>query len=243
MRSLFSLLAAVLVACVVARPAAALDQPTDARAAGALRELLAANPLVPDGFRDFALKPWAKGPAAKLWVGAALPLGEEAKVITGVFREEGEGLQLLAHHDEGEPLTDEPLRSAGVDLDLLPYRIGADEVAFGVVVSNSYNSTARNTKTHSLQLYRYHGKRLSPIFAAITYRNNYKKGRNEGSEACFRRSHETPDCVGEETVEEFAVVISPHETKGFFDLLLKSKAGGEPARYVWNGSRYEQVHE
>jgi hypothetical protein len=240
MRPLLRLFSAALIACAMTRPAAALDQPQDARAAAALTALLTASSLSLNDLRDFASKPWVNGPEPNLWVGAALPLGDDENLIVGVFREEGDRLQLLAHNAGGEALAEEPLWNAWVGLDLIAYRISPDEVAFGVVVSNDYTSTARSSGSGSLQLYRYRNEVLSPIFAAITQRTSYEKNE-EGD--CREQQKNAPDCDDEETSEELVVVFSPHKTKGFFDLLLrdKNKKSGKSMRYVWTGGQYERA--
>ena len=141
----------VLVALILAAtPAVAAAPWTDPRAA-ALAVLLPDPPTpVEDG--EVVIKPWPNGPAPKLWVAAILLRGSDAGTLSvGVFREMNGTLALLARNGDGEAEADEPLRSAVIGLDLIPYRISPSETAFGVTVENSYASTARTSGSRSLQ--------------------------------------------------------------------------------------------
>ena len=229
------LLAALILS---ATPVVAAAPWTDPRAAA-----LAA--LFPDPPKDLgdgevAIKPWPNGPAPKLWVAAISLRGSEAGTLSvGVFRETDGTLALLARNDDAEAEADEPLWNAAIGLDLIPYRISPGEVAFGVVVANEYASTARLSGSQSLQLYRYRGKALLPIFSTIVSRSNFDKVTAEECE----RKKKSRDCEDQSTEEHFVVSFSPHRTGGFFDLLFRPKGGGKVARFTWTGDKYEAAGE
>jgi hypothetical protein len=224
---------------LAATPAIATAPWTDPRAA-ALAVLLPDPPSpIDDG--EVAIKPWPNGTAPKLWVAAVLLRGSDGGTLSvGVFRNSRDSLVLLARSDDSEPDTDEPLRNAAIGLNLIPYRISPNETAFGVTVENSYASPARSSGSRSLQLYRYRGKKLSPIFSAIVSRKNF--GRVSADECAEKKAAQ--DC-GEQstTAEDFVVSFSPHRTSGFFDLLLRPKRGGKAERYTWTGDKYEKADE
>ncbi|HEV2546488.1 MAG TPA: hypothetical protein VGU20_04065 [Stellaceae bacterium] len=228
----------LVVLILAARSTLAAAPETDPRAA-ALAVLLPDEPT-PLEERQVAVKPWPHGPEAKLLIAAALLRDQdEGQVAVGVFRETHDTLALLARSDDGEPDADEPLWNAAIGLDLIPYRISPGEVAFGVTVANNYTSTARSSSSQSLQLYRYHGKKLSPIFSTIVSRSNFDRAFADDCE----RKKKSRDCQDQSTEEHFVVSFSPHQTNGFFDLLLRPKGGGKAARYTWTGDKYEQARE
>jgi hypothetical protein len=232
MRAFRLLLVGLMLATL---PVVAAAPETDKRAA-ALAVLLP-NPPDPLGDEDVAIKPWPNGPAPRLWVAAILLRGSDAGTLSvGIFRETNGSLALLARNDDGEAEADEPLWSTAIGLDLIAYRISPGETAFGVIVENSYASTARTSGSRSLQLYRYHDKTLSPIFSAIVSRNNYDR---VSAEECEGKTAAQNCGEQNSTVEDFVVSFSPHRTDGFFDLLLRPKGGGKAEHYTWMGDKYE----
>lgn len=170
----------------------------------------------------FAVKRWTSG-GPKLWVAAGV-FGES--LITAVLREAGDELELVAQSEGEEPATAEPFWSADVTLDVIPYRISAREVAFGVRVRNTYVSTARSSHSDGLHLYRWTGGELLPIFAELVLESN--------SELVDENAPR------QETSSEWVVIVSERKHKGYFDLLLREKKTKKTRAFRWDGSRYRE---
>lgn len=176
------------------------------------------RPEQPD---DAALGHWRND----LWVVAAV---YDQTVQAAVLRETKGRFTLIARSDGEEPLSSEPnLYAAHVKLDLIPYRIAPKEVAFGVRVSNSYESSARASASEALHLYRLHRDTLRQVFVTLTQESNWEKPQDESEE-------------GSGTESEWVVIVSKKARKGFYDLLVRNKETKETTTYRWNGSEYVQ---
>ena len=214
--------------------------------------------------QSITLAPWKHGPASDgpLWVVAALilPPGDESvpQLWTGVLRRDGDGFQLLAG-DRSEridsALTLSTLLGAGLQLDLIPYRINAHETAFGVRFSNSFNSTGDRVSREQISLYRYAVQTLTPIFTALTDDSGYDK---YSAGQCAQRAAgagkepsdgEQSECDDKNSNEDhYVIAFGTHTSQGYYDLLVrksgvpasaKAKAG---LRFSWNGKTYEPRH-
>lgn len=171
------------------------------------------RPEQPD---DAALGHWRND----LWVVAAV---YDQTVQAAVLHETKGRFTLVARSAGEEPLSSEPnLYAAGVTLDLIPYRIAPKEVAFGVRVSNSYESSARSSASEALHLYRLHGGTLRQVFVTLTRESNWDKSDQDGAES------------------QWVVIVSKKAHKGFYDLLVRDKKTKETTMYRWNGSEYVQ---
>jgi hypothetical protein len=169
----------------------------------------------------FAVKRWTAG-GPKLWVAAGV-FGET--LVAAVLRESGDELELLAQSEGEEPVTAEPLWSADVTLDVIPYRISPSDVAFGVRVRNTYVSTGRSSHSDGLHLYRWSGSALRPIFAELV----------TDFSSVLLAEHER-----EETGSEWVLIVSERKHKGFFDLLLREKVTKKTRTFRWDGERYRE---
>ncbi|WP_412528117.1 hypothetical protein [Burkholderia lata] len=221
----------------------------------ALRTLMSKDPAPSDSVKGVALSPWAHGPSASgpLWVVAALVQrstdNDDAELWTGVLTRDGEGFRLLAS-DRSERVDTSPmLWSVFLTMDVIPYRISAQETAFGVRFNNNYTSTAHSDSTEMLSLYRYADARVMPIFTAMTDQSIYDKdaaaecvaekagkGKNPGDA-------QQDACDAENTTEvHYVLSFSPHMTNGHYDLVVRPKgkaASGKSARFAWNGKTYQ----
>ena len=185
--------------------------------------LLDADSLPADG-DDAALARWDAG-GKDLWVVAAIY--GDSLIRAAVLREAGGEFALVARSDGEEPVTNEAnLWVASLSLDLIPFRISAQDVAFGVRVQNSYFSTARSSSSEALHLYRLHGGKLTQVFAELTRASNYETP-DEGDEE-----------EGTETASAAVVIVSRKKHKGFHDLLLRDTETGATTRFRWNGTAY-----
>ncbi|KVA65762.1 hypothetical protein [Burkholderia cepacia] len=245
-----------LVLALVAHCAFASSNVTDdEQQQAALRTLMGTDPAPADSVKGVALSPWAHGPSASgpLWVVAALVQRPtetvDAELWTGVLTRDGQGFRLLAS-DRSERVDTSPmLWSPFLAMDVIPYRISAQETAFGVLFGNNYTSTAHSDSTGILNLYRYRDGRVTPVFSALTDWSTYDK---DGAAECEEKNDgkrgkpgdaQQDSCDAENTTEtHYVLSFSPHMTNGHYDLLVrpKGKAGaGKSARFTWNGNTYQ----
>jgi hypothetical protein len=174
------------------------------------------RPEQPD---DAALGRWTAG-GKDLWVVASV---YDQVVQAAVLRETNGRFTLVARSNGEEPLSSEPsLYVATVKLDLIPYRIAPKEIAFGVRVSNSYESSARASASEALHLYRLHGGALRQVFVDLTHESNWDKSDRDGTES------------------QRVVIVGKTRRKGFYDLLVRDTKTKETTTYRWNGSEYAQ---
>ncbi|HLJ62786.1 MAG TPA: hypothetical protein VKT70_01680 [Stellaceae bacterium] len=207
----------------------------DPRSEAALSSLLAELTNAPSRaeVRDFVLSPWAAAPSPKLWIGAALVAGE---LRVGLFQEEEAGLRLIGRSTGVEPLGQAPLddrMKVHLALDLIPYRIRLNEVAFGVVVESDLTMPGRHRVTKTLELYRYQSDVLSPIFAGVIERSHQEQDLAQASNGASAKEQ------GE--TRKFNILITHKETEGLFDLLLREEGSGKAVRYAWMGRGYGAV--
>ena len=221
----------------------------------ALRTLMGNDPAPSDSVKGVALSPWAHGPSASgpLWVVSALVQrstdNDDAELWTGVLTRDGQGFRLLAS-DRSERVDTSPmLWSEFLTMDVIPYRISAQETAFGVRFNNNYTSTSHSDSTEMLSLYRYTDARVTPIFTAVTDWSTYDK---DGAAECVAekagKGKDSGDarqdaCDAENTTEvHYVLSFSPHMTNGHYDLLVRPKgkaASGKAARFAWNERTYQ----
>ena len=168
---------------------------------------------------DAVLAQWTAG-GPDLWVVAAI---YEDTLRTAVLRGRNGAFELVARSEGEEPLTNEPLWTHFVTLDLIPWPIRDGENALGVRVSNSYLSTARSSSTEALHLYRLKNDELTMIFAALTFESNSDK------------SGDTPD----ESVRR-VVIVGRKKHHGFHDLLVRDRRTKATTTWRWNGDTYTQ---
>jgi hypothetical protein len=173
----------------------------------------------PPSQEDAAAAPWPAG-GRDLWVVAAI---YEDILRVAVLRERNGTFELVARSEGEEPLTNEPLWSHLVKLDLIPYRIRDGETAIGVRVSNSYTSTARSSSTEALHLYRLRDGRLEMVFAALTSESNYDKSGDTENESARR-----------------VVIVAKTKHRGFHDLLVRERGTKKTTAWRWNGQAYAQ---
>ncbi|WP_423394374.1 hypothetical protein [Burkholderia sp. LMG 21824] len=221
----------------------------------ALRVLMGNDPAPADSIKGVALSPWAHGPAAAgpLWVVAALVQRStddiDAALWTGVLTRDGQGFHLLAS-DRSERVDTSPmLWNAFLTMDVIPYRISAQETAFGVRFNNNYTSTSHSDTNEILSLYRYADARVTPIFTAVTDWSTYDKdGAAECVAAKAGKGNDQGDaaqdaCDAENTQQvHYALSFSPHMTHGHYDLVVRPKgkaASGKSARFTWNEKTYQ----
>ena len=221
----------------------------------ALQTLMGKDPAPSDSVKGVALSPWAHGPSASgpLWVVAALVQRStenvDAELWTGVLTRDGQRFHLLAS-DRSEHVDTSPLLwSASLTMDVIPYRINAQETAFGVRFNNNYTSTAHSDSIEILSLYRFADARVMPIFTAMTDWSTYDrdaaaecvaekagKGKNQGDA-------QQDACDAENTTEvHYVLSFSPHMTNGHYDLVVRPKgkaASGKSTRFTWNGKTYQ----
>ncbi|WP_423368521.1 hypothetical protein [Burkholderia sp. LMG 32019] len=246
---------ALVLALVAHCTFAASDVTDNDQQQAALRTLMGTAPAPADSVKGVALSPWAHGPSASgpLWVVAALvqrPTDNvDAELWTGVLTRDGQGFHLLAS-DRSERVDTSPmLWNVFLTMDVIPYRVSAQETAFGVRFNNNYTSTAHSDSTGILSLYRYADARVMPIFTATTDWSTYDK---DGAAECVAekvgKGKDPGDarqdaCDAENTTEvHYVLSFSPHMTNGHYDLLVrpKGKAGsGKSARFTWNGKTYQ----
>ncbi|NHB05718.1 hypothetical protein GWK53_04260 [Burkholderia cepacia] len=245
-----------LVLALVAHCAFASSNVTDdEQQQAALRTLMGTDPAPADSVKGVALSPWVHGPSASgpLWVVAALVQRPtetvDAELWTGVLTRDGQGFRLLAS-DRSERVDTSPmLWSPFLAMDVIPYRISAQETAFGVLFGNNYTSTAHSDSTGILNLYRYRDGRVTPVFSALTDWSTYDK---DGAAECEEKNDgkrgkpgdaQQDSCDAENTTEtHYVLSFSPHMTNGHYDLLVrpKGKAGAsKSARFTWNGNTYQ----
>lgn len=197
------------------------DAGADARLGAALK-LLDAHEQPADE-DDAALAKWSAG-GRDLWVVAAIY--DAALIRAAVLRETRHGFELVARSAGEEPIANEPqIYVSSLKLDLIPYRISPNDVAFGVRVGNSFSSTARSSYSEALHLYRLHVGKLTQVFAELTTDSNYEVPDDENAE-------------GEETLTEQVVIVSRTMHKGFYDLLLRDRETKETITYRWDGAAY-----
>jgi hypothetical protein len=185
----------------------------DPRTRAARLPLLGGTPSGSRRASNVLLERWAINAEARLWVGAMLwRAGSDAGLSVGVFRGERTGLELLAVHQERTPLLGGPLPTVTLNLDPNDYQVSRTEAAFGVLIVNGHSSRMRSSYSTTLHLYRFKNGVLSPIFAELY-----------------------------EAEKKYVVSFSPHQTAGFFDLLLSTTDGGKARRYIWTGEKYEKA--
>ncbi|KFG98341.1 hypothetical protein GQ56_0104635 [Burkholderia paludis] len=221
----------------------------------ALRALMGNDPAPAESVQDVALSTWTHGPSTSgpLWVVAALvqrPADDaDAALWTGVLTRDAQGFRLLAS-DRSERVDTSPmLWNAFLTMDVIPYRISAQETAFGVRFNNNYTSTSHSDTTGILSLYRYADARVTPVFTATTDWSTYDK---DGVAECMKeaagkgkpRGDAGQDaCDAENTAEvHYVLSFSPRTTNGHYDLLVRPKgkaASGKSARFTWNGNTYQ----
>ncbi len=221
----------------------------------ALHTLMRNDPAPSDSVQGVALSPWAHGPSASgpLWVVAALVQRStenvDAELWTGVLTRDGQGFHLLAS-DRSEHVDTSPLLwNPSLTMDVIPYRINAQETAFGVRFNNNYTSTAHSDSTEMLSLYRYADARVIPIFTAMTDWSTYDK---EAAAECVEEKAgkgknpgdaQQDACAAENTTEaHYVLSFSPHMTNGHYDLVVRPKgkaASGKSTRFTWNGKTYQ----
>lgn len=102
-------------------------------------------------------------------------------------------------------------------LDLIPYRISAQETAFGVRIHGDYNSTAHSDAEEQVSLYRLAGSTLTPIFTALTYSSSLDKdamascATNKAGQGHQPSDAQEEACEGEITREQrYVLIFSPH---------------------------------
>ncbi|OXI81880.1 hypothetical protein CFB50_26395 [Burkholderia sp. AU33423] len=246
---------AFILALVANCPFAASDVNDGDQQQAALRTLMGKDPAPADSVKGVALSPWAHGPSASgpLWVVSALVQrstdNDDAELWTGVLTRDGQRFHLLAS-DRSEHVDTSPLLwSASLTMDVIPYRINAQETAFGVRFNNNYTSTAHSDSIEILSLYRFADARVMPIFTAMTDWSTYDrdaaaecvaekagKGKNQGDA-------QQDACDAENTTEvHYVLSFSPHMTNGHYDLVVRPKgkaASGKSTRFTWNGKTYQ----
>lgn len=234
---------------------AASDVTDNDQQQAALRTLMGNDPASSDSVKGVALSPWAHGPSASgpLWVVAALVQRStenvDAALWTGVLTRDGQGFRLLAS-DRSERVDTSPLLwNASLNMDVIPYRISAQETAFGVRFNNNYTSTAHSDSIEILSLYRYADARVTPIFTAVTDWSTYD--RDAAAECAAEKTGKGGDpgdarqhaCDAENTMEvHYVLSFSPHMTNGHYDLVVRPKgksASGKSARFTWNEKTYQ----
>lgn len=255
-KRLASLLA--LCALVVGLPARADQSASPADMAAALAALVGHPSIVPDGMDQVVLAPWPHAPAGAgaVWVIAALlaaPNDDGAQELwTGVLKRSDRGFDLIARDARGK-LDDFgfPVWHPSLQLDLIPYRIAADDIAFGVRVLDNYNSTAHADNYGAIRLYHMSGRSLVPIFDALTSLSIYDK--DAVAQCVEALNHGKKEPTGEEqsrcdadgtTSADYVLAFSHDMTRRHFDLLVRTRAAkGKPARLVkraiWNGTTYQ----
>ncbi|NIE55441.1 hypothetical protein F3J15_02665 [Burkholderia sp. Ap-955] len=174
---------------------------------------------------------------------------DDAELWTGVLTRDGQRFRLLAS-DRSERVDTSPmLWSVFLTMDVIPYRISAQEIAFGVRFNNNYTSTSHSDSTEMLSLYRYADARVTPIFTAVTDWSTYDK---DGAAECVAekagKGKDSGDarqdaCDAENTTEvHYVLSFSPHMTNGHYDLVVRPKgkaASGKAARFAWNERTYQ----
>ncbi|WP_157648443.1 hypothetical protein [Burkholderia ubonensis] len=246
-----------LCALLIIRPACAADTVDPQNKADALTALIGrANAA--DVTDSVVLARWAHAPAdsGDVWVVAALlpvPHDDNRRELwTGVLRRTGHDFHLLARSSH-EKLDDFgfPPWHLSLQLDLIPYRISMQETAFGVRILDDYNSTAHSDNYEAINLYRFSGSALTPIFSALTSSSIYDK---VGAEDCAQKlagtakaptGDQEAGCDSENTSnEEYVLGFSPNMTLGHYDLLIRTRAtqaktGKTVKRAVWDGTSYK----
>ncbi|WP_159069098.1 hypothetical protein [Burkholderia metallica] len=245
---------AVVLAWVATCTFAASDV-SDVDQQAALRTLMGNDPAPADSIKGVALSPWASGPAASgpLWVVAALVQRStddvDAALWTGVLTRDGQRFHLVAS-DRSERVDTSPmLWNAFLTMDVIPYRISAQETAFGVRFYNNYTSTSHSDTNGILSLYRYADARVTPVFTAVTDWSTYDK---DAAAECVAgktgkgKGHgdaEQDACDAENTQQvHYVLSFSAHMTNGHYDLVVRQKgnaASGKAARFTWNGKTYQ----
>ncbi|VWC56135.1 hypothetical protein BCO18175_00321 [Burkholderia contaminans] len=234
---------------------AASDVTDNDQQQAALRTLMGNDPAPADSVKGIALSPWAHGASSTgpLWVVSALVQRStenvDAELWTGVLTRDGQGFRLLAS-DRSERVDTSPmLWNVFLTMDVIPYRISAQETAFGVRFNNNYTSTAHSDSIEILSLYRYADARVTPIFTAVTDWSTYDK--DAAAECVAEKTGKGGDpgdarqeaCDAENTTEvHYVLSFSPHMTNGHYDLLVRPKgkaASGKPARFTWNERTYQ----
>ncbi|MBN3824627.1 hypothetical protein G3O00_13500 [Burkholderia sp. Ac-20384] len=246
-----SLMLALVAHCTFASS----DVSDEAQQQAALRALMGKDPAPADSVKGIALSPWAHGPSASgpLWVVSALVQRSnenvDAELWTGVLTRDEQGFRLLAS-DRSERVDTSPmLWSAVLVMDVIPYRISAQETAFGVRFNNNYTSTSFSDSTEILSLYRYADARVMPIFTAVTDWSTLDK---DGAATCVAEKagkgkdpgDARQDACDAENTEEVHYVLSfsPRMTNGHYDLIVRPKgkvASGKSARFTWNEKTYQ----
>jgi len=234
---------------------AASDLSDNDQQQAALRALMGKDPAPAESVKGIALSPWAHGASSTgpLWVVSALVQRStenvDAELWTGVLTRDGQGFRLLAS-DRSERVDTSPmLWNVFLTMDVIPYRISAQETAFGVRFNNNYTSTAHSDSIEILSLYRYADARVTPIFTAVTDWSTYDKDAaaecvaektGKGGEPGDARQEA---CDAENTTEvHYVLSFSPHMTNGHYDLLVRPKgkaASGKPVRFTWNERTYQ----
>ncbi|HDR9481373.1 TPA: hypothetical protein QDC20_003712 [Burkholderia aenigmatica] len=249
-QTVLSLIFALVAHCTFA----ANDVSDEAQQQAALRTLMGKDPAPSDSVKSVALSPWAHGPSASglLWVVSALVQRStenvDAELWTGVLTRDEQGFRLLASDRSERVETSPMLWNASLTMDVIPYRISAQETAFGVRFNNNYTSTSHSDSTEILSLYRYADARVTPIFTATTDWWTYDK---DGAETCVTEKAgkgKGPDdarqdaCDAENTEEvHYVLSFSSRITNGHYDLLVRPKgkaASGKSARFTWNERTY-----
>lgn len=247
-----------LCALLVVRSAYAADTVDPQDKAEALTALIGHAVNTADVTDSVVLARWLRAPidSGDAWVVAALFLvpdnDNRGEMWTGVLRRTGHVFHLLARstHEKLDDFGFPPWHPS-LQLDLIPYRISAQETAFGVRILDDYSSTGHSDNYEAIRLYRFNGSALTPIFSALTSSSIYDK---VGAADCEQRlagtgkvptDEQESGCDSANTGgEKYALAFSPNMTLGHYDLLIRTrgtqaKSGRAVKRAVWNGTTYQ----
>ena len=196
--------------------------------------------------RGMMLAPWPG--ADGVWVAAALSKDTDPVMRVALLAAEGEGFRLLAA-GEAEPLTVEPPWSWELRPAAEAWAVAPGWRAVGVVLRNSYTSTARSAFSDALHLFRQDGAVLRPVFAGMVRRQSYD--RSEAEECVTRRGFAQPGAAGRQaparvrdacerandTMQTWKIAPGPVRHMGVAELVVRAR-GRVVGRARWTGQAY-----
>lgn len=187
---------------------------------------------------NLVIAPWSHRPG--LYVAALLDVsgGEKSSVggpvllTVAVLKRVAEGVTRMA---QGKHELEGIRWSNHLWLDLAPYRIHRDEIAFGVRLTTSYSSTSHSTAWTDLHLFRLAGEKITPIFETTVESNSTLREPNDDVTS-FSKA---------------VVIVGSVAANGFHDLIVKTTEGERSTEnnklikqsvsekhYRWNGTAY-----
>lgn len=176
--------------------------------------------------RVLSMTPWTAATAAGLVVAA---IGSDAdNFYVAVLKPQGNGWQVVAMaNPDNDPVVAPADVSVleGLSLDVIPYRISKNEIAFGVRVDTDFTSTSTYAASTSLHLFRLHDGQLDDVFAADVASSSCNK--TDPNAACAADQH---------AIVEFAAT----QHGGYYDVVLKPAKGsvGKVQVFTWLDGSY-----